>query len=67
MNKKQLIAAWGLISYAAGGLMVVVFNLETFINILQSQINLFIPILQVYIPILISGILIIYFLRDEKK
>jgi len=67
MNKKQLIVALVLISYAVGGFIAAVFNLETFIKILQSQINLFIPILQVYIPILISGILIIYFLRDKKR
>ena len=67
MNKKQLIVALGLISYVAGGLIVVVFNLETFIKILQSQINLFIPILKTYIPILIFGIFLIYLLRDKNK
>ena len=67
MNKKQLIVILGLGAYIVGGLFVVVFNLETFINILQSQISLFIPILQVYIPILILGILIIFLLRDKKR
>jgi hypothetical protein len=67
MNKKQLIVALGLISYVAGGLIVVVLNLETFIKILQSQIDLFIPILKTYIPILIFGIFLIYLLRDKNK
>jgi hypothetical protein len=67
INKKQLVVVLGLISYVAGGLIVVVFNLETFIKILQSQINLFIPILKTYIPILIFGIFLIYLLRDKNK
>jgi len=67
MNKKQLTVALGLGAYIVGGLFVVIFNLETFIKILQSHINLFIPILQIYIPVLILGILIIYLLRDKKK
>ena len=67
MNKKQLIVALGLLSYAVGGLIAVVLNLETFIKILQTQINLFIPILKVYIPVLIFGIFIIYLLRDKQE
>ena len=67
INKKQLVVVLGLISYVAGGLIVVVLNLETFIKILQSQINLFIPILKTYIPILIFGIFLIYLLRDKNK
>lgn len=67
MNRRQLIVVLGLGAYVIGGLFVVIFNLETFLKILQSQINLLIPILQVYIPILILGILIIYFLRDKKR
>ena len=63
MNKKQLIVALVLISYVAGGLIAVFLNLEIFIKILQSQFNLFIPILQVYVPILIFGIFLIYLLK----
>ena len=64
MNKKQLIVAWGLVAYIVGGLIVVIFNLQTSIEILRSRLNLFIPILQVYIPLLILGIQIIYVLRE---
>lgn len=67
MNKKQLIVALVLISYVAGGLIAVVLNLKTFIKILQSQFNLFIPILGAYIPVLIFGIFLIYLLKDKKK
>jgi len=67
MNKKQLIVALMLGAYVVGGLIAVIFNLETFIKILQTQINLFIPILKVYIPVFIFGIFIIYLLRDKKK
>ena len=67
MNKKQLIVALGLGAYVLGGLIVVIFNLGIFIKILQSQRNLFIPVLETYIPVLIIGILIIYLLRERKK
>ena len=67
MNKKQLIVVGGLVAYIVGGLIVVIFNLETFIGILRSQLNLFIPVLKVYVFVISLGILIIYFLRDKKK
>ena len=66
MNKKQLIVILGLSAYIVGGLIVVISNFESFIKILQSRLDLFIPILQVYIPVLILGILIIYLLRNKK-
>lgn len=67
MNKKQLIVASGLVAYIVGGLIVVVYNLETFINILRSQINLLMPIFKTYSIILIVGITMIYFLRNKRK
>jgi uncharacterized membrane protein len=67
MNKKQLIVASGLVAYIVGGLIVVIFNLETFIGILRFQLNLLMPIFRTYSIILIVGITMIYFLRDKKK
>lgn len=67
MNKKQLIVVSGLVAYIVGGLIVVVFNLETFIEILRSQINLLIPIFITYSIILIVGITIIYLFRNKRK
>ena len=67
MNKSQLIVAWGLGAYIVGGLIVVVYNLETFINILRFQLYLLMPIFRTYSIILIVGITMIYFLRDKKK
>jgi hypothetical protein len=67
MNKKQLIVVSGLVAYIVGGLIVVVFNLETFIEILRSQINLLIPIFITYSIILIVGITMIYLFRNKRK
>jgi hypothetical protein len=67
MNKKQLIVVLGLEALIAGGIFVVIFNFRTFLNIIRSQTNLFIPVLQIYIPILSIGILLIYLFRDKKK
>ena len=67
MNKKQLIVASGLVAYIFGGLVVVIFNLETFIKILRFQLNLLMPIFKTYSIILIVGIVMIYFFRDKKK
>ena len=67
MNKKQLIVVGGLVAYIVGGLIVVIFNLETFIGILRFQINLLMPIFRTYSIILIVGITMIYFLRNKKK
>ncbi len=67
MNRKQMIVILGLAAYIAGGLIVVIFNPGTFIRVLQTQAYLFLPILQVYIPILILGILLFYLLRDRPK
>jgi hypothetical protein len=67
MNKKQLIVASGLVAYIVGGLIVVVYNLETFINILRFQLYLLMPIFRTYSIILIVGITMIYFLRNKKK
>jgi Mn2+/Fe2+ NRAMP family transporter len=67
MNKKQLIAASGLVAYIVGGLIVVIFNLETFIGIIRFQPHLLTPILKTFAFISIVDILIIYFLRDKNK
>ena len=67
MNKKQLIVVGGLVAYIVGGLIVVIFNLETFIGILRFQINLLMPIFRTYSIILIVGITMIYFLRNKKN
>lgn len=66
MNKKQLIVALGLGAYIFGGLVVVIFNMRTFIGILRWQLNLFIPVLTTYILVITTGIIIIYFLRKRK-
>ena len=66
MNKKQLIVASGLVAYIVGGLVVVVLNLKTFIEILLSQRHLLIPIYKTYSIILIVGITLIYFLRNNR-
>ena len=67
MNKKQLIVASGLIAYIIGGLVVVISDLETFIDILRFQHYLLIPVYKAYSIILLVGITMIYFLRDKKK
>ena len=67
MNKKQLIVVLGLVAYIVGGLIVVIFNLETFIGILRFRLNLLMPIFRTYSIILIVGITMIYFLRNKKK
>jgi len=67
MNKNQLIVASGLIAYIVGGLIVVSFNLETFIEILRFQHHLLMPIYKTYSIILLVGIAMIYFFRDKKK
>ena len=67
MNKKQLIVASGLIAYIVGGLVVVISDLEIFIDILRFQHYLLIPVYKAYSIILLVGIAMIYFLRDKKK
>ena len=67
MNKKQLIVASGLIAYIVGGLVVVISDLETFIDILRFQHYLLIPVYKTYSIILLMGIVMSYFLRDKKK
>jgi len=66
MNKKQLIVASGFVAYIVGGLVVVIFNLETFIGILRFHLNLLMPIIWTYSIILIMGITLIYFLRNNS-
>ncbi|MGA2774971.1 MAG: hypothetical protein ABSE81_02780 [Candidatus Omnitrophota bacterium] len=67
MNKKQLIIILGLLAYITGGLIVISFNLETFIEILRFQINLLTPIFITYSIILIVDITMIYLFRNKKK
>jgi len=67
MNKKQLIVASGLVAYTVGGLVVVISNLETFIEILRFQHHLLMPIYKTCGIILLVGIAMLYFLRDKKK
>ena len=67
MDKKQLIIAWGLVAYIAGGLSVVILNLDTFIGILRFHLELLLPIIRTYNFILIVGLTLIYFLGKKKK
>ncbi len=67
MNKKQLIVVSGLVAYIVGGLIAVISNLETFIEILRSQINLLTSIFITYSIILIVGITMVYRFRNKKK
>lgn len=65
MNKKQLTVILGLGAYIIGGLIVVSFNLETFIKIIRFQINLLTPIFMTYSIFLIVGITMIYLFRNK--
>lgn len=66
MNKKQFIVVSGLVAYIAGGLIVVSFNLETYVEILRSQTNLLTPIFITYSIILIVGITLIYLFSKTR-
>jgi len=66
MNKNQLIVVSGFFAYIVGGSVVVIFNLETFIEILRFHPNLLMPIIKTYSIILITGITLIYFLRNNR-
>lgn len=66
MNRKQLIVVSGLVAYIAGGLIVVIFNLETYVRIFHSQIYVLTPIFITYSIILIVGITLIYLFSKIK-
>ncbi|MBU0503345.1 MAG: hypothetical protein ABH882_00735 [Candidatus Omnitrophota bacterium] len=66
MNDKQIIVVLGLIAYIAGGLTVVILNLETYLQIIRSQINVLTPIFITFSIILIVGITLIYLFRSNK-
>jgi hypothetical protein len=67
MNRKQLLVILGLEAFIGAGFLVIVCNFKTVIKILRAQTNIFIPILQVIIPVLVLSILLIYLFRDKKN
>lgn len=67
MNKKQFIVALGLIAYVLGGLVIVIMNVRTFLEIIRFRLDLLMPIFSTYSIILIIGLLLIYLLKDRSR